>query len=167
MGKDVDVGIPQPFEVDLDIFSSLPINISMGSQVDLKSEIDMGLDNVKVEADVGLDDVNIDANVGLNGSLDLGLDDVNVDLGLDNINACLSFAVKELPSMRVHFPTDYEFGLKLFGLSVFNFHICGKSMIVTEDNPRKIFYTPARRDARGDAGGDSAEGSFKVTLEDK
>lgn len=159
MGKDVDVGIPQPFEVDFDIFSSLPININMGSQVDLKSEIDMGLDNVKVEADLGLDDVNVD----LSGSMDLGLDDINIDLGLDNINACLSFAIKELPSMRVHFPTDYEFGLKLFGLSVFNFHICGKSMIVTEDNPRKMFYTPGRRDPRGDAG----EGSFKVTLEDQ
>jgi len=141
MGKDVAISIPQPFELDIDLSSSSNINLggSMTTKMTLDPitirplEVDMGLDNVNV--DMGLDNVKVD----------MGLDKVKVDMGLDNINVCMSFAIKEFPSMRMHMPMDYSFGIKLFGMEMLGFSICGKSMIVTEDNPKRMFYTPTRK----------------------
>ena len=102
---------------------------------------DLGLDNIV--ADLGLDNVNV--AVGGTGTplvVDLGLDNIKVDLGLDNINACLSLAIKEIPSVRVHLPAKSEFGFSLFGVSVFNFTFKGDTMLITEDNPPRMFLHP-------------------------
>lgn len=147
MGKDVEFQLPQPLEIDL----GFPDTIT----------VDMGLDDINVQLsgsfnmDMGLDDVNVD----------LGLDNINakVDMGLDNINVCMSMSLKELPSMKMHFPMNYEFGLELFGLKVFNFGINGKSMIITEDNPTRLFYRPAPKNAAGVAVQKSEEG-FKISI---
>ena len=104
---------------------------------------------------MGLDDVNVD----------MGLDDVNVDMGLDNINMCMSFAVTEFPSMRVHFPVDLDFGLKILGLPIINFGICGKAMVLTEDNPKKVFYTPKK--SSGKRSKKEASDSIKVSIGEK
>lgn len=101
--------------------------------------------------------------------LDMGLDNVRatVDLGLDNINACFSFAIKELPSMKVHYPVNYEFGLELLGVKLFNFCIAGKSMVITEDNPVTLFHTPHRpRPVTGTPGtvGTPRSASFNVSV---
>ncbi len=146
MGKDVKVEIPQPFEMDIDsnmamnsFLSMAPITVNMGlddinmdmnTNMTLDGKMDMGLDNVKV--DMGLDNVNVD----------MGLDDVNVDMGLDNINMCMSFAIKELPSMKMQFPVNFDFGIKLLGLPLLNFGICGKAMVLTEENSKRIFQVP-------------------------
>ena len=132
MGKDVEFKIPQPFELDVDLTSSssMAINGNMNTRMTIDPltinpvKIDMGLDNVK---------------------MDMGLDNVKVDMGLDKINVCMSFAIKEFPSMRVHFPMDFAFGIKMLGMEVLGFSVCGKAMILTEDNPRTMFYTPTRR----------------------
>ena len=137
-GKDVNLDIPQPFELDIDANMATNSHISMSPV-----SVDMGLNNIDVDMDMN-SNVNMDtnSNINLNGKMDMGLDDVNVDMGLDNVNMCMSFAIKELPSMKMHFPINFDFGIKLLGLPILNFGICGKAMVVTEDNPKRLFQVP-------------------------
>lgn len=163
MGKDVDVEVPQPFEIDLDLDpisvftnSNISSNNNIALTGDPESPISVGPLTVNpLSVDLGLNDVNVD----------MGLDDVNVDMGLDNINMCMSFAVTEFPSMRVHFPVDLDFGLKIFGMPVINFGIFGKAMVVTEDNPKKVFYTPKKN--TGKRSKNEASDTIKVSIEEK
>ena len=142
MGKDVDIKIPQPFQiglqggvdVDLDLQGLDDIGLTLEGG-DKKIGVDLGLDNINAKIDVGLDPIQAD----------FGLDNIKADFGLDNINACFSFGVKEFPRMRVHLPTKYEFGLKILGISLFSFFIHGKSMLITEDNPVRIFHKPMKK----------------------
>ena len=94
--------------------------------------IDAGLNDIN--ADIGLSDVNVD----------LGLDNVKVDIGLDDVNACISIAIKEVPPLRVQVPTNYDLGFRLFGIPIFGFSLCGKTMILTEDNPTRFFRKPTK-----------------------
>ena len=66
---------------------------------------------------------------------------VTFDLGLDKI--CVSLALTQIPRVRVHIPTRYDFGFCLFGIPIFNFRFAGETMLITEDNPPRIFYKPA------------------------
>lgn len=140
MGKDVDVELPQPFELEIDSTMGMTSFLSMAPV-----SVDMGLDNVKIDldgkVDMGLDNVNIDMGLD-NVKVDMGLDDVNVDMGLDNINMCMSLAIKELPSMKVQFPVNFDFGVKLLGIPLLNFVLCGKSMVLTEENSKRLFHVP-------------------------
>jgi hypothetical protein len=132
MGKDVNVGIPQPFELDVDLSTTNSMNISGN----MNTKITLDPITIKpVSIDMGLNDVNVD----------MGLDNMKVDMGLDNVNVCMSFAIKEFPSMRMTMPMDYNFGIKMMGMEVLGFSICGKSMMITEDNPKRMFYTPTRK----------------------
>ncbi len=128
MGKDVKVEIPQPFEMEIDS------NMAMNSFLSM----------APITIDMGLDDMNMDMNTNLtlDGKMDMGLDNVNVDMGLDNINMCMSFAIKELPSMKMQFPVNFDFGIKVLGLPLLNFGICGKAMVLTEENSKRIFQVP-------------------------
>jgi len=163
MGKDVEVGIPQPFEVDFDLddvsvntLSSINSNNSIALTGDSDAPITLGPITVDpLTVDLGLDDVNVN----------MGLDDVNVDMGLDNINMCMSFAVTELPSIRMHFPVDLDFGLKILGLPIINFGIFGKAMVITEDNPKKVFYTPRKN--TGEHSKKEASDTIKVSIDEK
>ena len=159
MGKGVEVDIDQPFELDVEIDMGLD-NVKMDMGLD-NVKMDMGLDAVKV--DMGLDAVKVD--MGLDDvKVDMGLDDVKVDMGLDNINVCMSFAIKEFPSMRVHFPIDFALGIKMLGMEVLGFNICGKAMVLTEDNPRTMFYTPTRK--RHDKSHKRENDNIKVNIKD-
>ena len=158
MGKDVEFKIPQPFRVTLagglDVGLD-NVNVDMGLD---NVNVDMGLDNINVDmgldninADLGLDAINATVDAGLdkiNAKIDAGLDNIKLDMGLNNINACLNFGIKEIPSVRVHLPTKYEFGIKVIGLKIFSFFINGKSMLVTEDNPVKVFHKPVKKPSR-------------------
>ena len=163
MGKDVDVELPQPFELEVDstlgmtsFLSMAPVSVDMGLdnvKIDLDGKIDMGLDDVKI--DMGLDNVNVD----------MGLDDVNVDMGLDNINMCMSLAIKELPSMKVQFPVNFDFGVKLLGIPLLNFVLCGKSMVLTEENSKRLFHIPKPYKPSTDATRKNNE-NIRVTIAD-
>ena len=92
-----------------------------------------------ISADVGLANIGakVDLGGGVNGKFDVGLNDIRV-------NAPLRFeaAVKELPVIklelalkpcRVRAPVSYEFSLKVFGIPVFRFAICGEASAVVEN----------------------------------
>lgn len=154
MGKDVEVSIPQPFEVDFDLD---PISLTTNSSINSDSSIALTGDP---DAPISLGPITVNPL-----TVDLGLDDVNVDMGLDNINMCMSFVIKELPSMRMHFPVDLDFGLKILGLPIINFGIFGKAMVVTEDNPKKIFYTPKKSTGRRPQ--KETSDTIKVSIDEK
>ena len=133
-----DINFPRDYELDLDHAVNLnvsKINMDVNSNSDI--ELDMGLDNVDVKSDskvdMGLDKMNLNSNS-------------KVDLGLDNVNICLNMGIKEMPKMKVHMPTNYDFGLEFFGLKVMNFSVCGKTMVVSEDNPTQLFYHPKKKE---------------------
>src|ERR1700751_3359090 len=97
--------------------------------------------------------VTLDGGTGKAVVIDAGLDDIGVtlvgdpkqpvtfDLGLDKI--CVSLALTQIPRVRVHIPSRYDFGFCLFGMPIFNFRFAGETMLLTEDNPQRIFYKPA------------------------
>ena len=170
-GKD-KVDIPDEFTVHLD-----PVKLDGGVEVGLDLtgdlDIDAGLDDINLSVtgsttqplsiDLGLD--NIKANLGLdNVKVDLGLDDVNVDLGLDNVNVCLSLAVTQVPRVKVHVPTKWEFGFCLFGKPILAYTFAGETMFATEDNPPRIFRQPDS--GKRDASSSTSEGDFRVVLND-
>lgn len=111
MGKDVEVGIPQPFKIDpfrlagglelgLDI-EPLTVDLGLNNiQADIglgNASVDLGLDNIRADiglanasVDIGLDNIKADVDLGLdNIKADLGLDNIQADLGLDNIKVDL------------------------------------------------------------------------------
>jgi hypothetical protein len=44
----------------------------------------------------------------------------------------LSFRIKEIPSVRVHLPTDYRVGLTLLGFELACVRLCGQGQVITE-----------------------------------
>jgi hypothetical protein len=179
--------IPQPFKVELN-----PVNLQGGLGVDMglddvnvhldPIEVDVGLD--PVEVDLGLDNIKADleltgerdrpVTIGLAGdpehpvtinpvTIDLGLDNIRADLGLDDINVCLSLAMTQIPNVRVHLPTKYKFGFSLFGVRIVDLSFSGETMLVTEDNPPRIFQGPVPHERREWSKGHGVYAS-KVTL---
>ncbi len=44
----------------------------------------------------------------------------------------MSFRLKEIPSVRIHFPVDYRVAVWLFGMELACVRLCGQSQIITE-----------------------------------
>jgi hypothetical protein len=44
----------------------------------------------------------------------------------------MSFRLKEIPSVRVHFPVDYRVAVGFFGMELACIRLCGQSQIITE-----------------------------------
>ena len=44
----------------------------------------------------------------------------------------LSLRLKEIPSVRAHFPVDYKVGLALFGAELACVRLCGQAQVITE-----------------------------------
>jgi hypothetical protein len=177
--------------IDLDeLPTNYTINLKATGDHNQPITIDAGLEDIgigitgnafkPVAIDLGLDDVNVhldDLNLALTLkgdpknpiAVDLGLDNVKIDLGLDNINVCLSLGLTEIPRIRLHLPTKYEFGFSLFGLKIFNFIFAGETMLVTEDNPPRLFQRPVAPHTSAQRRADVAESeqpTVRVVLSD-
>ena len=106
--------------------------VTIPDKYDITSTVDGGLD-------LGLDDVVISSTVG--GGLNVGLDSTlhsesKVDLGLDDIR------IRELPvinllfqvkPIRLHFPVNLKFSMRLLGAELLSVQLCGETMVVAED----------------------------------
>ena len=44
----------------------------------------------------------------------------------------ISLRLKEIPSIRAHFPADYKLCLALFGIEIARLHLCGEAQTITE-----------------------------------
>ncbi len=170
MGGKSKIDIPQEYTIHL---NPVQLQGSVGTDIQLSGNPEQPL-----TIDAGLDDVN----VGLTGNrdqpvtIDLGLDHIKiaveplkVDMGLDDINVCLGLALTQIPRVRIHVPTRYEFGLNLFSVPIFNFMIGGETMLVTEDNPPRLFSraSPAvGREKGGRVAATTVAAEHKINLTD-
>lgn len=72
------------------------------------------------------------------------LEPVRLDIG--PIETSLS--IKEIPSVRMHLPANYQVALSLFGLEVAAVRLCGESQIITEPYTPNPCEVCGPRDAR-------------------
>ncbi len=101
--------------------------------------------------------VKIPSHFDFGVGLDLHLSGIptNYNFGLDlkpiNVNIAplelkpldLSFRIKEIPSIRAHFPVDYKVCIGLFGIEALSLRLCGQSQVITEP------YVPNPCECRG------------------
>ena len=99
--------------------------------------------SVKIPSSFGIDlDVDLDVS-GIPTDYDFQLSKIDkIDIGLDPIDIRLapveikpmdiSFRIKEIPSIRAHFPVDYRLGLALMGNELLTLRLCGQAQTITE-----------------------------------
>lgn len=140
MGKDVEVGIPQPFVLHSTIGGALDLdldNITLKGDADnpvemrSSSTVDLGLDinnipTIRMENTLKGDSEN-PVEMKSSSTVDLGLDNIRIT-ELPQINLQLS----SKPT-RVHFPVNYKLSFGMLGIEFFSMNVCGESMVVIED----------------------------------
>ena len=112
---------------------SIPTNYTVTSNI--SGGLDVGLDDIRVKelplinlqsALTSDSKVTSDSNITSDSKVDMGLDDIRIK-ELPRIE--LEFSMKPT---RVHMPTHYKFCFTLFGSEVFEFALCGESMVIIE-----------------------------------
>jgi hypothetical protein len=141
-GKDINIPLEYGLDLDHGLSGGMDLDITNIPEIDIDHGLELsGGMNLAIteipdmKLDMGLDKVDIKS-------------DSKLDMGLDKVNICLNMGIKEMPKMKVHMPTNYDFGLDFFGIKVMNFSLCGKTMIISEDNPTQMFYHPKRKTAQ-------------------
>ncbi len=83
-------------------------------------------------------DTTFDGSVDLTVPTDYGisirqLPTINIDVAPIEIRPLdMSFRLKEVPSIRAHFPLDYKVCFGLFGIEIASVHFCGQAQVITE-----------------------------------
>ncbi len=83
-------------------------------------------------------DTSFDGSVDLNLPTEYGisiheLPTIHFDIAPIEIRPLeMSFRLKEVPSLRVHFPLDYKVCFGLFGIEIASVHFCGQAQVITE-----------------------------------
>jgi hypothetical protein len=101
---------PTNFRLDLDLIG-VPTNYKIG--ITELPKINIGVDPIEIGI-TQLPKINI------------GIDPIEIK-PID-----LSFRIKEVPSLRVSFPVDYQVAFGLFGVELACIHLCGQSQVITE-----------------------------------
>ena len=113
---------------DVGLALSGAVNAGLG---DIRA--DLGLANVGVKLSGALE-AKADVDAEVTGSVDIGLEDIRVKelapIKLEPLKLELSWK-----SMRIRLPMNYDVKLKLFGLKLFEFSLCGETSVITEDLP--------------------------------
>jgi hypothetical protein len=113
----LSIPIPDTYTFEIDVRQLPPINVGV-------SKINIGLDQI----DLKLEPITITP-------LELKIDPLDIKLEPLDIKVeplDMSFRIKELPSMRVHFPVDYRFCVALLGTELMSLSICGQGQVITE-----------------------------------
>jgi hypothetical protein len=122
----MSVKIPSHFDFGIDLgldLSGIPTNYSFG--ITNIPKINLGIDPIALKID----------------PLQIKIDPLEIK-PLD-----LSFRIKEIPSVRVHFPVDYKVGVALFGAELASVRLCGQAQVITEPyvpNPCECRAVPDR-----------------------
>jgi hypothetical protein len=91
--------------------------------VSIPSSFDFGID-------LGLDISGIPTDYGISIRQ---LPTININLAPIEIKPLdFSLRLKEIPSIRAHFPMDYKVGFALFGAEIASIRLCGQAMAITE-----------------------------------
>ena len=118
MGKDVEVGIPQPFVTQSTIGGSLDFDID---EIRIKE-----IPTIRMESTLKGDSTN-PVVMHSDSKVDLGLDNIQITK-LPQINLQLS-----AKPTRMHFPVNYKLSFGAMGFEFFSMNVCGESMVVIED----------------------------------
>ena len=107
----------------------------------IPSHFDLGVD-------LGLDISGIPTsyNIGISAlpKINLGIDPLHIQVDPLEIRPLdLSFRIKEVPSLRVHFPAHYKVCLALLGIELASVQLCGEGQVITEP------YVPNPCECRG------------------
>jgi len=118
-----------PDVIGIDVTHLPPINVGLG--------LTMG--PIKIEAlELKLDPLELKID-----PLDIKVEPL--DIKVEPLD--MSFRIKEIPSVRVHFPVDYRFCVALLGTELMSLQICGQGQVITEPyvpNPCECRNTPLR-----------------------
>ena len=118
MGKDVDVGIPQPFQTISTVGGAIDFDLD---EIRIKE-----LPVIKMESTLKGDSKN-PVVMNSNSTVDLGLDNIQITK-LPQINLQLS-----AKPTRVHFPVNYKLSFGSLGMELLSLNVCGESMVIIED----------------------------------
>ena len=118
MGKDVQVGIPQPFVINSSLNGALDLDLD---EVRIKE-----IPTIHMESTLKGDPKN-PITMNSNNKVDLGLDNIQITK-LPQINLQIS----SKPT-RVHFPLNYKLSFGSFGMELFSMNVCGEGMVIIED----------------------------------
>jgi hypothetical protein len=106
------------------------------------------------DVDMGIDG-NIDANIDLTLPTEYGisiheLPTINFNIAPIEIRPLeMSFRLKEVPSIRAHFPLDYKVCFGFLGIEIASVHFCGQAQVITEPyvpNPCELRFARLVRD---------------------
>ena len=93
------------------------------------------------DLDLDLDISGIPTNYGIGITQ---LPTINIDLKPVEIKPInLNLSLKEIPSVRAHFPMDFKLGFALFGAELACIRLCGEAQAITEP------FVPNPCEARG------------------
>jgi hypothetical protein len=98
----------------------------------IPSHFDFGID---LGLDLNLSGIPTNYTVGISElpKVNIGIDPIRI--GIDPIEIRpidFSFRFKEIPSVRMHFPTDYKVCFGLLGAEVASVRLCGQAQVITE-----------------------------------
>lgn|GEM_PF-4510278 len=110
----LSIPIPDTYTFEIDVRQLPPINVGV-TQI---PKINIGLDQI----DLKLEPITITPFELKIDPLDIKLEPL--DIKVEPLD--MSFRIKELPSMRVHFPVDYRFCVALLGTELMSLSICGQ-----------------------------------------
>jgi hypothetical protein len=122
------------------------MSMKIPSHFDIGADVDMSLSGVPTDFTVNIGSLpKIDIAIDALPKIAIGIDPLNINLGAIDIKPLslnlgpielkpidLSFSIKELPSMRMHFPMDYRVGLGMLGRELFSVRFCGQGQMINE-----------------------------------
>jgi hypothetical protein len=113
--------------VAIDVVGLPSINVGLGIKID---PLELKLDPLELKIDPL--DIKVEP-------LDIKVEPL--DIKVEPLD--MSFRIKEIPSVRVHFPVDYRFCVALLGTELMSLQICGQGQVITEP------YVPNPCECRG------------------
>ncbi len=123
----IDFGIP-PLSVGVTALPTITIGkLTAGIDPLTINKLTAGLDPITVnKLSAAVDPLSI--GITQLPKIQIGLDPVQLNLGPIEFN----LSVKEIPSVRVHLPLHFGFGLKVLGHDVLSAKVAGEAQVITE-----------------------------------
>lgn len=124
--------------MSVDVPDNITVNMG-GSGTPLEAELSGGIGiggtGTPLAVTVGGSSTPLGINITNIPKIQIGLDKVQVGLdkiqiGLDPLT--LNLAIKEIPSVRAHFPANFSIGFTALGVKLFSIDLCGKGQLITE-----------------------------------
>ena len=139
MSASADISVKQidDFRVDLGI-PALSVGVTALPTITI-AKLTAGIDPITInKLQAGIDPITINKlqagidplSIGITKlpKVQIGLDPVQLNLGPIDFN----FSLKEIPSIWVHLPLHFGFGLKVLGHDLLSAKVAGEAQVITE-----------------------------------